>query len=87
MLIAALETKVATCLAAHRNERDDEGHPWSSGAATATSRCITLGAGTIPGAAKLTPDQLAQLTSGQCYVNLHTAAHPAVESRGQLGRM
>jgi hypothetical protein len=45
-----------------------------------------VGGGTITGEAKITPEQLAQLTSGQWYVNLHTAAHPAGEIRGQLRR-
>ena len=45
-----------------------------------------VGAGTITGEAKITPEQLAQLTSGQWYVNLHTAARPAGEIRGQLRR-
>lgn len=43
-----------------------------------------VGAATITGEAKITPEQLAQLTSGQWYVNLHTAANPGGEIRGQL---
>jgi hypothetical protein len=43
-----------------------------------------VGAATITGEARLTPEQLGQLTSGQWYVNLHTAAHPGGEIRGQL---
>ena len=39
---------------------------------------------TITGEARLTPEQLGQLTSGQWYVNLHTAANPGGEIRGQL---
>jgi hypothetical protein len=45
-----------------------------------------VGGGTITGEAKITPEQLAQLTSGQWYVNLHTAANPGGEIRGQLRR-
>ncbi|HZN46597.1 MAG TPA: CHRD domain-containing protein [Ramlibacter sp.] len=43
-----------------------------------------VGAATIAGEARLTPEQLGQLTSGQWYVNLHTAANPGGEIRGQL---
>ena len=43
-----------------------------------------VGAETISGEARLTPEQLGQLTSGQWYVNLHTAANPGGEIRGQL---
>lgn len=39
---------------------------------------------TITGETRITPEQLTQLTSGQWYVNLHTAAHPGGEIRGQL---
>lgn len=38
----------------------------------------------IKGSATLTAAQLAQLMAGQWYVNLHTAAHPAGEVRGQV---
>jgi hypothetical protein len=38
----------------------------------------------MQGQAKLTPAQLADLTAGKWYVNLHTAAHPAGEVRGQV---
>ncbi len=43
-----------------------------------------LGAATITGEARITPEQLTQLASGQWYVNLHTARHPGGEIRGQL---
>jgi hypothetical protein len=38
----------------------------------------------ITGQARITPEQLGQLSSGQWYVNLHTARHPGGEVRGQL---
>lgn len=43
-----------------------------------------LNASVITGQARITPEQLGQLSSGQWYVNLHTARHPAGEIRGQL---
>lgn len=36
------------------------------------------------GSATLTDAQAAELTSGKWYVNVHTAAHPAGEIRGQV---
>jgi hypothetical protein len=38
----------------------------------------------IKGSATLTPAQLADLTAGKWYVNLHTAANPGGEVRGQV---
>jgi hypothetical protein len=38
----------------------------------------------LTGSAKLTAAQASDLTNGQCYVNVHTAAHPGGEIRGQL---
>ena len=38
----------------------------------------------IKGQATLTPEQVQDLTAGKWYVNLHTAAHPAGEIRGQV---
>jgi hypothetical protein len=43
-----------------------------------------LNAQPILGESKLTPQQADQLASGQWYVNLHTAANPNGEIRGQL---
>ena len=34
----------------------------------------------------LTPAQLASLDAGELYVNIHSAANPTGEIRGQLGR-
>jgi hypothetical protein len=38
----------------------------------------------IKGSAKLTDAQIADLTAGKWYFNVHTAAHPGGEIRGQL---
>lgn len=38
----------------------------------------------MTGSATLTPSQAAELTAGKWYVNLHTAAHPNGEVRGQV---
>ena len=43
-----------------------------------------VGTSPFSGQVKLTPEQYNQLSSGQWYVNVHTAAHPAGEIRGQL---
>jgi hypothetical protein len=45
-----------------------------------------VGSSPITGQVKLTPEQFNQLASGQLYVNVHTAAHPGGEIRGQLRR-
>jgi len=37
--------------------------------------------------ATLTPDQVKQLEGGQWYFNIHTAAHPGGELRGQLAEV
>ena len=39
----------------------------------------------IAGSATLKPGQVADLSAGKWYVNLHTAAHPNGEVRGQAG--
>jgi CHRD domain len=38
----------------------------------------------IEGSATLTPDQIADLMAGKWYVNVHTAANPGGEIRGQV---
>ena len=38
----------------------------------------------IKGTATLTPEQAADITAGKWYVNLHTAANPGGEVRGQV---
>jgi hypothetical protein len=43
-----------------------------------------VGTSPFSGEAQITPEQFNQLSSGQWYVNVHTAAHPGGEIRGQL---
>lgn len=43
-----------------------------------------LNAQPLTGEQRLAPAQVAQLVSGQWYVNIHTARHPGGEIRGQL---
>jgi hypothetical protein len=38
----------------------------------------------IKGTTKLTPAQISDLTAGKWYFNVHTAAHPTGEIRGQM---
>jgi CHRD domain-containing protein len=45
---------------------------------------ITLDAETLSGAIDVTPEQAAVITSGNAYANVHTAANPDGEIRGQL---
>ena len=40
----------------------------------------------VTGGGKLTPEQYADLRAGRYYVNIHTAANPGGEIRGQLSR-
>jgi hypothetical protein len=45
---------------------------------------ITVGPSPIKGTATLTDAQAMDLAAGKWYVNIHTAAHPAGEIRGQV---
>jgi hypothetical protein len=45
---------------------------------------ITIGKSPIKGEATLTDAQAADLLAGKWYVNVHTAAHPGGEIRGQV---
>jgi hypothetical protein len=44
------------------------------------------GTSPITGEVRLTPEQFTQLSSGQWYVNIHTARNPGGEIRGQVRR-
>ena len=57
MLVAALETEVAAYLAAHRDERDAEGHALVVRNGKGRTRKVTVGSGTIPVSAPRVNDQ------------------------------
>ena len=44
----------------------------------------TVNSSPIEGETRISPEQSGQLASGQWYVNVHTAANPGGEIRGQL---
>lgn len=59
------------------------------GAAAGANAPVAVSFGTkvaspIKGSAKMTAAQLSALQAGNCYVNVHTAAHKGGEIRGQL---
>jgi hypothetical protein len=60
--------------------------PAAPGANAGPTVPITAPASPIKGTATLTDAQIADLSSGKWYFNVHTAAHPGGEIRGQLAR-
>ena len=58
--------------------------PAAPGANAGPTLPVTVAPGTIKGSATLTDAQIADLTAGKWYFNIHTAAHPGGEVRGQL---
>ena len=59
------------------------------GAAAGANAGVAVNFGTtlaspISGSGSMTPAQMADLQAGKCYVNIHTAANPGGEIRGQL---
>jgi hypothetical protein len=58
--------------------------PAAAGANAGVELPITVGKSPIKGEATLTDAQAADLAAGKWYVNIHTAASPAGEIRGQV---
>jgi hypothetical protein len=58
--------------------------PAAPGANAGVEVPIPVSASPIKGSAKLTDEQIADLMGGKVYVNIHTAANPGGEVRGQV---
>jgi hypothetical protein len=58
--------------------------PAAAGANAGVTVPMTAGASPMQGTATLNDAQIADLLSGRWYINLHTAAHPGGEIRGQV---
>jgi hypothetical protein len=60
--------------------------PAAAGANAGVELQITIGKSPISGSAVLNDTQAADLLAGKWYVNVHTAAHPGGEIRGQVSK-
>lgn len=58
----------------------------AAGANAGVAVPLTVGPSPIAGSGTMTDAQLADLTGGKCYVNLHTATNKGGEIRGQLAK-
>ena len=58
--------------------------PAPAGKAAGVAVALSDAASGAKGSATLTDEQIGQLKSGMWYVNVHTAAHPGGEIRGQV---